>query len=636
MIEQGLRPKIYPVAKLYPDWFRQLLRDFLQVQLKREREKPPLEGASEEALDWLSRWIADANPYGLVEWLEEGGGWETPGLAEEAEKAFMRAWVASQRSLFQTRLYGAAERNQKAAELVADPTKLEAILSKLARADRPLSPFPVPLRIADKTRPHSHTPGSGKEKESTTGGLYAIYPGLSKGTPPEGYRILFSPVPRAIGSPPLVAEAGSAWTHEPVFGLSALKGLLRIHEWRTLASIAPQEKGCRWFYTLAGYWWENRLARAIADSKAKPLAPRIIRSGGRDWARMPKAVAGMSWAMGGQGVTIELDGHSFTPAPGMGAQGQLQRASIKRGNMPPGYALLPSDHATRPQQASLPIDMGEEAPPLAVAVAGATQYALSPAAGKLGVYILSSTMDGSPQQTSIQELAAAINPAVRRLRASHYNTAATALVELANLRLFMPNGLAYSVFYLPVLPWKPLGEASGAIVRPTALEQQMLTERFPAGMEKALADKLISAEGPVGPYKGWFLVDLTGLMNLPTKKPGLMRQYMRACSVWNAYWNPETGLPDPSRIPAQSTQAWAIQTNSLPQTAIDYLSGSKKGAGSVRLSEAVKGMLDEIEQLEAAELVKIDKADRKQVRLLPSERHQEAQRAAHKKRKPKG
>ena len=364
-----------------------------------------------------------------------------------------------------------------------------------------------------------------------------------------------------------------------------------------------------WLVLLAWAWLAERAAeegeRLEKETAARPLRVPSIHIKGQDYAYLPKVAAGMSWALGGPGVklsAVQMDGHDYKPAPALAAA-----------IVPASYALLPADHANRPHQTVFPIDLtGEDdAPPLAVAVVGATQYAITPAAGKLSLYILAAAMgeQGGLLRTSIKDLTERINPQARRLNPEHYKTAGKGLWKLQTLRLYLPNGWADRVFYIPRAPWKDL--------TPDEYETPLVIGLDPH-FSRTLADVRTVAGNA---YAGAFLIDITGAMSLPTIRPSLLRLYTRAASHWNAYWKPGTaGEPDPGRIPTLPARRWAAMTNYLPPSAVK---GSRR-----KMSESIHELIKDAERLAALGLLKIAKLDREEVRLLPPDVYLEAWHAA--------
>jgi hypothetical protein len=303
---------------------------------------------------------------------------------------------------------------------------------------------------------------------------------------------------------------------------------------------------------------------------------------------------------------VTLDGRTYAAAP------DVAIASTSA-MVPAGYALLPAEYAKRPHQMLLPIawEGGDDAPPLPVALIDATQYAIAPAAGKLGLLMIAAAHagEGTLHKTSLRGLTKTINPGAR-LNRSHYQTVCKGLTQLDALRLVLPNGLAYRVFECPI-PWRELtpAEYDGPLF-------VGLTRTF----ERTLAE-IHALAGPS--YRGDFLFDLTGAMALPTKRSGLLRQYVRACAFWNAYWRPGTkGEPDPARVPEVPADRWAAMVNYLSPAAAAYASG--KGKVKQRLSADLKAVIADAGALADLGLVKVERADSRAVRLLPPPGYLEA------------
>ncbi len=554
------------------------LRGYL---LERLDEQADAQDTPQDVAENLRTWATkDANPWGLVEWLD-ATGWKLDGLEVGAENAFAAAVLGCRRRAFLDRLRAAAPRNARTAALLEDPPQLDKVLTRLAGPDRPLECAPVTFK---------HGIGLA---------MFMAYPGLTSQAAKDNPPPVPAPRPRVFFRGPLPEPLPDSWKVHVALALDVLRGLLSLSEWGVLAGFHSTAEGERWLRVLARAWADHRLNQALEAHHAKPMRPRTVRVGGAEYALLSKVMGGLSWAYGGQAATVELDGHLYAPAPGMETPGRLAM-------LPPGHVLLPDAYKDKPHQAVLPIDTGEEAPPLALALAGAVHYgALGEAAGKLGVYILAASAGRGLQRVTLRELTAAINPGAR-LDGRYYQTVADALVELHNLRLFMPNGLAHNVFYLSWTVWKELS--------PEAYNVPLV-----ASMNPVLAAQLLGKGDPADPlkaYRGTFLVNLTGTMGLPTKQAGLLRQYLRACATWNAYWDPSKG-PDRSRIPAIPMERWAALTNSLPLAAVAYVAaGRSQKRGRNRMSEAIARVLDGVEDLEGRQLVVVDKANRKEIRLL--------------------
>ena len=346
--------------------------------------------------------------------------------------------------------------------------------------------------------------------------------------------------------------------------------------------------------------------------------------GGHDYHLMPKVTAGFSWALGGPGIEmprIDVDRRIFVPVPDItvNARQVCLHGEEPMALVPAGYAALPAEHARSPHQTILPVDLegAEDSPPLALAVAAASQYVISAPAGKLGIRILAAAhaSRNGLHKTTLRELASEINPGAR-LVYSHYESVARGLVQLDKLRLLLPNGWAYRVFDCALPPWR--------VLSPVDYDTEIYV-----GMSKTFDRNLADIQQRLGrSYRGDFLFDLSGAMALPTNRPGVLRQYVRAAATWNAYWVYGTnGKPDIRKIPQIETARWAALTNYLPPAAVNHVRGRNDGGARSSYSRAITAMLEDLEFLasnEGGQLVKIDRAGRKDIRLLPPAEYVEA------------
>ena len=376
--------------------------------------------------------------------------------------------------------------------------------------------------------------------------------------------------------------------------------------WVNLLDTADGVDRLRWLGWLARPWLEDyakeqsELEERKANAKPLQRVPRT-KVGEREFVRIGKVGAGISWAFGGGGVSlssVDLDGKTFS------AQADLAV-------VPAGVALLPADHSSRPHQTVLALDDSgsEDALPLPVAM---VQGVMSVPAAKLALYIMAGAISRRQPttQTTIRELTERLNPGLdsRKMHNTHYETVFSALAELDRQRLFFPNGFAYRAFECP-LPWRELS--------PAEYDAEIyvgFARAFETGLTAFLKDNKS--------YRGDFLLELTG--TLAMTRGGPLRQYVRAAAAWNAYWRGD-GEPDPAKVPTLSTERWASMTNYLSPAAVEYLrTRNRARGGHVRTAEAVKKILKDAEELEAAGLVVIDKANREEIRLLPPDIYLEA------------
>lgn len=376
--------------------------------------------------------------------------------------------------------------------------------------------------------------------------------------------------------------------------------------WVNLLDTADGVDRLRWLGWLARPWLEeyaqeqNTIEEGKANAKPLQRVPRTM-VGEKEFVRIGKLGAGMSWAFGGSGVplsSVDLDGKTFAP--------QADFAVV-----PAGIALLPAGHERKHEQTVLALDESgdEDAPPLAVAIASATQYAMSLPAAKLAIYIMAGAMSRKQPmtKTTLRELAETLNPGAT-MRKTHYETVFRALGELNRQMVFFPNGISYQAFVCG-LPYREL--------TPVEYDNEIYLSLAPPFCG-ALDSFLLKNDN----YRGDFILELTGALAL--RHGGPLRQYVRAAAFWNARYR-KGGEPSPDLLPTLRTEYWASLTNYLPPAAVEYLrTRNRTRGGHVRAAEAVKKILQDAEELEAAGLVVIDKANRDEIRLLPPEIYIEA------------
>jgi len=551
-----------------------------------------------------AKWSNETTIEGLAEWLENGGWNDVYGDAG-IDEVLVESWGPKTKEL---RLYYMRNLPEVESAFFRLETRLREIKAKTKQLREE-------LKAAEKTNDLDRLKQDLAEAE-------AEQERLEKTPTP--------PVPEPVWeAAEMTAKRGDALPDpasikppmnfpRPAYVVPAIDGLrvyIRDFQWSSI-SRGLAANNWKLLRRISGHWLRAKskeLAEGLERQKAAAdldAAPRV-KVKGRDFRRLPKAAAGVSWAFGGPGVELSrvtVDGREYAPAPDLAVRNP---SAI----VPASYALLPEDHTRKPHQTLLPIDLqgGEDAPPLPVALAGATQYAIAPAAGKLGLLVMAAahTGGGKLHKTTLRELTRTINPEAAKLVTSHYETVMRGLVQLDGLRLVLPNGLSYRVYECPV-PWREL--------RPEEYDAPLFV-----GMTRTF-EKTLAAIGEIAgaSYRGDFLFDLTGAMLLPTRRPGLLRQYIRSCAFWNAYWTPGTaGEPDPARVPEVSAERWAAMTNRYSPAAVEYLRANGKG-DRFKLSHSIKETLADAEALAEAGLVKIAKASRKAVRLLPPPEYLEA------------
>jgi len=364
--------------------------------------------------------------------------------------------------------------------------------------------------------------------------------------------------------------------------------------------VLAEGKPAKWLRVLAKPWLleaaDREAERLKREAKARPLDFKTVRAGAGDYARLPKLAAGISWAFGGAGVQLPED---------------YKAASSMAALVPPGFALLRESDLAKSHQTALPLLVeGDDTPPLVLAVTGASRDVFTPVAAWLSVHIMAATWDKPDvlQGTTLRELTAAIYPDAPRLQALHFQNVAAALNMMRNVRILWPNGYADALFYVPRWTWKTPDPEHLDAPLVVGLDQHFLQQTLPE----------ITAATGVKNMNGTFIFNYTGTMRLPKDSPGLLRQYLRAEAIGATCYEFGTGKPTPDRVPEVPTERWAVLTNYLPSKS--GLDGKDtRPAGRVAKSKAIKRMLAHIDELADRQLVKVDRADQKAVRLLQTD-----------------
>jgi len=361
----------------------------------------------------------------------------------------------------------------------------------------------------------------------------------------------------------------------------------------------------RWLLELARVTW---LHEAKREADARPFAPTVVRANGDRWAKQPKVIAPVSWAMGAPGMrAIKLDGENYAPEPGV---------AVKL--VPRSFALLAGidGHERRPHQTVLALESEEDQTALAVAVVGATNYAISPLAAKLALLVLASedVRSGKLQRSTLEQLAQNSHPGAR-IQPRELHATAAALDDLRRLFVYLPNGTKIQTF-----------DTTSAASPGFAVKDLVVKLGLARTFLDALASGVHGGTLRGNEYNGDFLVNLDAAMRLPGKRPALLRHYIRAAAHWNASFKPG-GAFDEGKLPAYTAEKWGAMTNSLPPGVVEYLdAGGKRTSSTQRaaFSKSRKSMLEDLEYLHENGLVRFEKSGRDRFRLLPPDAYQVA------------
>ena len=362
------------------------------------------------------------------------------------------------------------------------------------------------------------------------------------------------------------------------------------------------------------------------ENEARPFAPGIVRARGDRYAKQPKFIAPISWALGAPGMReVNVDGDRYAPEPVVVAARLVPRTF-------PLFARIPG-HENKPHQTVLALEHDEPIA-LPVAVTGATAYAISPIAAKLALVMLAApeVRTGQLQRVTLGELARWTHPSTKRLRPREISAVARGLDELRLLFVYLPDGRKVQTFDTTSAT-NPDDAPPGLTVR------WGLTRTFIAALADGIGDRRSADEAAFPSYRGEFLINLDGAMRLPTNRPSLLRHYIRAAAHWNAAFKPgSSGTFDPGMMRQYTAEDWATITNSVPPGVVEYLKAQglrAKGTSTGRAawSKERKAMLDDLAELEALGLVEVSKGGsgrNERFKILPTGAYLEAKAQARK------
>lgn len=327
-----------------------------------------------------------------------------------------------------------------------------------------------------------------------------------------------------------------------------------------------------------------------------------VTQGDDAYAKLPKIVSPISWGMGGPGIVAEVDGDAYAKEPSIAPKIPNLTGKL----LPRSWALLPKGRERRPHQTILPLELVEEPETLAVMVAQAQGYVITPQASKLALFWLASPeiRDGGIARATIGDLAkGTLGESVKRIQQRELVETARALEELDWLHIYLPDETKFRIFSVR-RPWTPKHAKAD-------MEAYFgIDPHFADLLKKGIHGGQLHGNE----YDGDFLINLTGMMQLPNKRPALLRHYVRAAAHWNAYFVPgKPGTFDRSRMPFYDLREWASMTNCLPLAVVEYLKADPEKrktlarSRKVSASQAIAAVRTELEELHDRKLVQVEK-----------------------------
>ena len=327
-------------------------------------------------------------------------------------------------------------------------------------------------------------------------------------------------------------------------------------------------------------WFDLVRQDFLRERESKPLKVAAIRRSEQTYAKLPKVVPALSWAMGGDGIpakSVMLGMERYVAEPSL-----LSSATF----VPKTWRLLPDQRASKPHQTSLPLDpRSTPTPPpaaasaqspladiLPVAVVGSTGQVMSPSASKLALLALASeeVIAGKLAKATLAELTQAIRPDLSRIQARDHEATGRGLDELRQLFLFLPDGGRVQLFDVT-------SPANPAAARPEMTVYYGVTKGLEMTLLRAFAGEFRGPQLRGQEYRGSFLMNLSGAMRLPNNQPSLLRYYVRLAAAWNAAFSDNSGTFDMARFKALPLEEWAALANSLQAGTVDYLAAKQAG-----------------------------------------------------------
>jgi len=390
---------------------------------------------------------------------------------------------------------------------------------------------------------------------------------------------------------------------ETLIGVEALKAGLKHRDWIGLSRSLSRDPFflTSWLFPLAEGWFLHTFYRIAEKERAVELEKiPSVQIGNDKYARLPKVMAGLLWAFGQPGVprpiaTKTNDGN-YTPI-------------TLHTRVPVAYDLLSHADLTKAPKAVFPIIMGSPARAPDLTASATSKPVLPPVAAKLVVLLMAAAYprQSTKSRTTLRELVRMINPNTSHPKKSHFESVLRGLVQLEGLRVVFSEPRARRVMDIQV-PF--------ARLTPENYDQTILfslTSEFIEALKRV--DRLAGRS-----FKGDFIFNLTGAMKLPTTRPGLLRQYIRATAQWNSIWRLGTnGEPDLERQPRVSTREWLKMTNYLSPSAAEYIRSNHQAGNRRKLSECVQAARSDAEYLASeagGKLIQVDRADGDWFRLL--------------------
>lgn len=393
-----------------------------------------------------------------------------------------------------------------------------------------------------------------------------------------------------------------------------------------LANLVRDEARERWARgfgdrKLYRLWWERGdKAPMFAELLARALWPKIerdkpereattalirsVRQGDSldDIVKVEKVVGGITWALGAPGVeipgVIDIDGAKYPKTPRI-ARYRTRAFPVLRPSKGPAQQVLPLDLMDCPEV------------PFGLELVGYDAALISPTASKFLLLAVVTALKTRRVKAPIGEVTRVLNPDRPRIQARDNLRTALAAYEIGKrVEVVYPKGGGkFWTFPLLVVstPWNE-GDLEP--------DQELSWTFSPFFLD-------LIKRGEYKPFRGQFVMNLTGYMRLSAREAPQGRLYLYGCGSWNdARDSPKAGGRfNPERLQYMSPRALGARANILSAGAVEY--DQKKDARKrSKLADDLRATKDNLERLEAhglIELARVGKGRHERFKMLPPE-----------------
>ncbi len=337
-------------------------------------------------------------------------------------------------------------------------------------------------------------------------------------------------------------------------GINAIFSLLKNHQWNYINYHINQDKEFNWFGWITYFYFQTKLKEIKNQFEAKTLFMPVDYAT-ESYAKIPNFFSGLySWAHGSQGKSInkkELGKRFYSNLPDF-----LEKIIVPR-----SYSLLPNNFK-KAYELIFPIEENN-------IFTESKKQVFIPPSGKLGIIIFAaSSYFGSLLKTSVRELTKIINPRVSYPEKKHFDKTIEALNELMHLRILFRK--------------RNVGNVSHCytIQIPNSIEELKKDRDLEiiAGVNEIIRNEMI-LKTKENSLRGGFLIDLPGILNLPSNKPNLFKHYIRASAMWNASYIPNkyknNGKFNIAALKKCSWEEWMNFINYPSSALVEYLKKKK-------------------------------------------------------------